>query len=281
MDVDLRAHRVQAAAVSDSELVQDPGRVAGDLPFLAVALNPGHSRAVSVCVQPLRPPRAASLVAALACGCLLAGCTFAAEPQLTRPTPAEPTGTGSTAGTAATPPFGGSDLLFGPFRRGGVPVATDLLLGATNVCRTTPPSMVTTEVGGRPVVVADLRGGGRVLLVFADALGAVACRVSATEDGAMRAAFSRVASAGDGPLEADDLTLGGLDYEKDGVVAVGRVGERAVHVRAGFDDDTYVTATIGDDGWWAMWWPGEAQPASITADDNRNVVITAVDPRQP
>jgi hypothetical protein len=225
------------------------------------------------------------LAIALAAATLLAGCEFSGEvpePPTTGTRPAatqESSDGGAEPPEAATPAFGAGDQLFGSFRRASVPVPPELVAAATRQCRLAPTPPEVSEIGDRPVVVADLRGDGRVLLVFADDQAAVGCRVDVIEDGSMRASLFRTADPEPAPVAEDGLALSVLDYVDDPagplVIAAGQVGDKAVHVRAGFDDDTYTTATI-DDGWWLMWWPGQTRPASITADDNRNTVFASV-----
>ena len=136
------------------------------------------------------------------------------------------------------------------------------------------------EIGARPVVVTDMRGLGVVIVVFADDKGATGCRVTAGPDGSLHVGFFPVNEDPSKALDEGDVTLGAMEYQADSTderaIAVGRAGDRAVHVRAGFDDDTYVTAALRD-GWYAMWWPGRTRAATITANDNRNVVIGTVD----
>lgn len=218
----------------------------------------------------LRPIPAVLIAMFLLAG-LPAGCEFSGEV----PEPPE------VESQPAPTPAAADAQLTGPFRRKGVPVPPEILAAAAERCRLTPTPRFTSEVGDRHIVVADMRGEGIVLLVFADDEAAVGCRITVAGDGSMRATFFRVAEPAPGSLARDDLTLGAMEYVDDAdgqlVIAAGQVGDGAVHVRAGFDDDTYTTATI-EDGWWVMWWPGQVRPASITADDNKNVVIASVDP---
>jgi hypothetical protein len=229
-------------------------------------------------------------VAALLLVALVAGaCTFSAEPPA-RTSTEGPAGTvagvvdpvGAPSDASPTPAFGAPDQLFGSFRRGSVPVPPDVLGAAVAACRDAPPLPDGTTVGERRVVVSDMRGQGRVLAVFADEAGAVACRIDVADDGTMRATLVRDDGNATDRLAEDDLVLDGMEYVLDTdaqlVLAVGRAGSRAAHVRAGFDDDTYVTASL-QDGWWAMWWPGSTRPAIIVAGNNRNEAIANVAPR--
>lgn len=188
------------------------------------------------------------------------------------------------AATASIPvdaPAATPSAMFGSFRRGAIPVPPDVLRDAEVLCRTKPVPPYAEEIGSRPLVVSDLRGLGVLVLVFADAAGATGCRVEADLAGGMRATHFAVKAGPEGPLEPGGLTLGAIEYVQDGTsqrtIAVGRAGERAVHVRAGFDDDTYVTAAL-DNGWYAMWWPGSIRPAVIVAGDNRNVAMGKLTP---
>ena len=97
----------------------------------------------------------------------------------------------------------------------------------------------------------------------------------------MRAAFFRVAGDPGEELETGAITLWGLEYpgvrRLDRTIAVGRYGNRTAFVRAGFDDDTWVTATLRD-GWYAMWWPGGQRPAVIVAANARNEALGSITP---
>lgn len=180
----------------------------------------------------------------------------------------------------ATPAASQDNVLHGSFRRGGVPVPPSVLADAERICRSIPTSPTVNEIGSKPIVVSDLRGQDVVLLVFADDLGATGCRVRFGTDGSTSAGFFDVKGSTKDALADDDLTLGAIWFLEDGtsqyVLAAGRVGQRAAKVRAGFDDDTYVTATIHD-GWWAMWWPGQTKPAVIVAANAKNEAIATVD----
>jgi hypothetical protein len=174
-----------------------------------------------------------------------------------------------------------STHLMGAFRRSSVRVSPALEGTFAEACRSRPTPPHVEEIGMRPVVVTDMRGEGVVIVVFADDEGASGCRVTVGADGSLHVGFFPVTEDPSKALEEDDLTLGAMEYQEDGTsqraIAVGRAGDRAVHVRAGFDDDTYVTATLRDD-WYAMWWPGLTRAAVIVAADNRNVAIGTVTP---
>ena len=174
-----------------------------------------------------------------------------------------------------------SEWLLGAFRRGSVPVSPALEGSFAEACRSRPVPPYVEEIGTRPVVVTDMRGLGVVIVVFADDEGASGCRVTVGPDRQLHVGFFAVKEDPSKALEKDDLTLGAMEYQDDGTnqraIAVGRAGDRAVHVRAGFDDDTYVTATLRD-GWYAMWWPGQTRPAVIVAGNNRNEAIGTVTP---
>jgi hypothetical protein len=171
--------------------------------------------------------------------------------------------------------------LMGAFRRSSVPVSPALEGTFAEACRSRPAPPEVQEIGTRPVVVTDMRGEGVVIVVFADDEGASGCRVTIGPDGSLHVGFFPVTEDPSKALKKDDLTLGAMEYQEDGTsqraIAVGRAGDRAVHVRAGFDDDTYVTAALRD-GWYAMWWPGLTRAAVIVAGDNRNVAIGTVTP---
>jgi hypothetical protein len=174
-----------------------------------------------------------------------------------------------------------TEALMGAFRRSSVAVSPALEGSFAEACRSRPAPVQVEEIGQRPVVVTDMRGLGVVIVVFADDKGASGCRVTVGQDGSLHVGFFPVREHPSKALEKDAITLGAMEYQDDGVnqraIAVGRAGDRAVHVRAGFDDDTYVTATLRD-GWYAMWWPGQTKAAVIVAGNNRNEAIGTVTP---
>ena len=217
--------------------------------------------------------RLAAAVVVLALGALLAACDVGVEDVTTTPgASAAPVATGSA--TAANGPStpSPSDPVTGSFRRGGVPVPPDLLSTAVSTCKSLPAPPYAEDIGARPVVVSDMRGEGVIIVVFADADGATGCRVTLRDDGPKASLFD-VAATTDHPLDEGEITLGAYELDEDGsserTIAVGQYGDRVVKVRAGFDDDTYVTSST-DNGWYAMWWAGSVRPAVIVAADNRN-----------
>ena len=142
------------------------------------------------------------------------------------------------------------------------------------LCRAAEPS-----IGEVTRVLIDARGEGRLIFVFADATAAFGCY--APIDANLAADVHAF------PLDvpADPIGQGSLDivlYEvahgEDGAafrVLVGRVGRDAVRVVASFDDDSEVEGTKGG-GWYAMWWLGPTEMATVAALDVRSTVISAV-----
>jgi hypothetical protein len=183
--------------------------------------------------------------------------------------------------TPADAPTATPSAVFGAFRRSPVAVPPDVLTLAEQLCRTRPVPAYADEIGSRPLVVSDTRGLGVVILVFADAAGATGCRVEVDEAGGMTASHFAVDASPEGPLELGDVTLGALEFVDEGanqrVIAVGRVGDGAKRVDAGFADDTFVYSTK-DNGWYAMWWPGAIKPISVVAVDNKNIVMGSLAP---
>jgi hypothetical protein len=190
------------------------------------------------------------------------------------PGSAEPTVTPESASTPSP-----SDPVTGSFRRGGVPVPPDLLTTVVAACKALPTPAYAEEIGSRPVAVADLRGDSVVVAVFAGGDGATGCRAALGEDGPQASLFA--VDAADVPLAEGAITLGAYELDEDGpgerTLAVGQYGDRVVKVRAGFDDDTYVTSSM-DNGWYAMWWHGSVRPAVIVGADNRNEAMGKLTP---
>lgn len=219
-------------------------------------------------------------LAASACGVDAASPAASEAREGVTPAAASSSPDGAAASSVAPTPAGGA--VFGEFRRGGVPIPPDLARRGEDECRTSPVPDHAEEIGTRPLVVSDTRGLGVMLFVFADGKGATGCRVEVDEGaGAVTASHFAITAGPDGELERGQITLGAMEYVEEGpnqrAVAVGRVGEGAVKVRAGFDDDTYVTSTIAN-GWYAMWWPGRTRAAVIVAADNRNVAMGKLTP---
>ena len=211
---------------------------------------------------------------AVAAAILLAGCGADVPPRTAAPSAGEPaprTTEASPAAEASSTPSP-SDPVTGTFRRGGVPVPPELLADAVSACRAIPTPPYAEEIGSRPVVVSDLRGESIVIVVFAGPGGATGCRARLGDDAPVASLFA-VDAGPDGPLDEGQITLASYELDDDGgsqrTIAVGRYGDRVVKVRAGFDDDTYVTSST-DNGWYAMWWQGTIRPAVIVAADNRN-----------
>ena len=228
-----------------------------------------------------RPWLAAAIIAVLLGGC---GSSVPGDPTPPRSasiaapqTAPSAAPVGSSAGPSTPSP---SDPVTGWFRRGGVPVPPDVLAAATDECRSVPTPAYAKDIGSRPVAVSDLRGEGVVILVFASGTTATGCRVTLGDD-ALSATLFAVEPGPDAPLKEGEITLAAYELDQDGsrerTIAVGRYGDRVVKVRAGFDDDTYVTSSMAN-GWYAMWWLGRVRPAVIVAADNRNLAMGKLTP---
>jgi hypothetical protein len=217
-------------------------------------------------------------------GLLLGGCGSSVPGD---PTPPRAASTAASPTAASAAPVGSpavpstpspSDPVTGSFRRGGVPVPSDVLAAATDECRSVPTPPYAEDIGSRPVAVSDLRGEGVVILVFASATTATGCRVTLGDD-ALSATLFAVEPGPDAPLGEGEITLAAYELDGDGsrerTIAVGRYGDRVVKVRAGFDDDTYVTSSMAN-GWYAMWWLGPTEMATVAALDIRSTVLSAV-----
>src|SRR5690349_14174670 len=195
-----------------------------------------------------RVRRAALLLAICALG---AACGPDVVDEITPPAGTAPAQASESAPRDAASTPSPSDPVTGSFRRGGVPVPPDVLARSVAACKAVPASSDAGAIGDRPVVVSDLRGESVVLVVFAAADGATGCRATLREDGVEASLFA-VATKTDGELDEGEITLGTYELDDDGLdqrmIAVGQLGERVVKVRAGFDDDTYVTSST-DNGW--------------------------------
>lgn len=158
----------------------------------------------------------------------------------------------------------------GPWRR--VPFVVDASFGAQQEagCRNGVVAIPTALAR----VLTDVRGEGRVLMLFASSTKAFLC-VTSIDDPAH-------------PVDVESLTVpakaiaaDGIDlvsYAETGsgsgtiVTAVGRVGPTPTAVIAGFVDQTFVFGAMGG-GWYSMWWPVTVACDGISSVNNAHIVL--------
>ena len=83
--------------------------------------------------------------------------------------------------------------------------------------------------------------------------------------------------------EAGDLGIHELSVADGGgssySVLVGQYQPKGVKdVAANFDADAAWYTAASDNGWYAIWWPGEAKPLGVATSANRNVVVDSYTP---
>jgi hypothetical protein len=160
----------------------------------------------------------------------------------------------------------------GPWRR--VPFLADPSFGAAQEAGCRHGVVPIGSTAAR--VVTDIRGEGRVLLVFALPTKAFLCVTSIdhpeSPDAVIPLDIPATTLADDGiDLVYDSQTGTGsstIDY------AVGRVGPTPTAVIMGFVDQTFLFGALGG-GWYSMWWHPTIACDGIAAVNNAHVVLNS------
>ncbi len=204
------------------------------------------------------------------------------------PTPTGGADGGDGSGPAATPPrsTGRPDpsefanaATYAAWRRSPVRPTPDFAAAVEAACRSED------AVGDLPLQVLDARGEGRAILVFADAKAGVACAAQDDRAGSVAVQTHPVPGvkeakppAVDGDLGVHEMYVvdaGGSTYS----VLVGQYNPKGVKdVSANFDADAAWYTAASSNGWYAIWWPGEAQPLGVATANNRAEVIDSYAP---
>ena len=121
------------------------------------------------------------------------------------------------------------------------------------------------------LLLADGRGGGRVMLVYATAAGDTAECVAKLDANGTASVDTAGSSSGGGPALPGPLEIfassgGSASGEDSWSYLHGNVGSEIGGVVIGLADGTNITASLGG-GRFAAWWPGEAQPTRILGFD--------------
>jgi hypothetical protein len=222
---------------------------------------------------------AAGLALAILTVPTIVACDAAASPSpssTSRSSGETPRSSAEATGTAATDPVVAA--AGGAWRPAPYPIGArrDVVEPAVAACRASAPDLADAD----PALM-DVRGEGRVVLLFADDATTVAC-LATVDDRAP--AITELLTPPDAPLAdagIDVQVYRSAETEDGGVLtwAVGRVGRAGMTVSASFDDESYVDATKAA-GWWAMWWPTEVDAATINALDRQSISIAAVVPER-
>ena len=134
-------------------------------------------------------------------------------------------------------------------------------------------------------MVLDARGEGRAILVFADAKAGIVCAAQDDRAGSVTVQTHPVPAVKGAEPPADDGDLGlhemyvvdagGSSYS----VLVGTYNPTGVKdVSANFDADAAWYTAASENGWYAIWWPGEAKPLGVATANQRAEVIDSYAP---
>ena len=121
--------------------------------------------------------------------------------------------------------------------------------------------------------------------MFADAETGVACAAQDDRAGSIAVQTHPVPGVEGAEPPADDGDLGlhqlyvvdagGPSYS----VLVGQVNPTGIKdVSANFDADAAWYTASSDNGWYAIWWPGEAKPLGVASANQRAVVVDSYAP---
>jgi hypothetical protein len=160
----------------------------------------------------------------------------------------------------------------GPWRR--VPFVTDPSFGAAQEAGCRHGVVPIGSTAAR--IVTDVRGEGRVLLVFALPTKAFLCVTSIdhpeSPDAVIPLAIPTTTLADDGiDIVYDSQTgtgVGTIAY------AVGRVGPTPTAAIMGFVDQTFLFGALGG-GWYSMWWHPTIACDGIAAVNNAHIVLNS------
>jgi hypothetical protein len=127
------------------------------------------------------------------------------------------------------------------------------------------------------LVLADGRGGGRMMLVFGDGGGTTAeclARIDANGSWFVEGAGSATGSDAPplGPLEIASSSGGSASGDTSWSYVHGTVGSEIGGVVLELADGTKLTASVGG-GRFAAWWPGEAQATRLIGFDRAGTQV--------
>ena len=216
-------------------------------------------------------------LAALAIILLTAGACADSAPTATSEPPVSAKPARPTA--AVDPTAAANAGTFSAWRRSPIQPTPEFAAAVEAACR------ADGSVGEKPLAVLDVRGEGRAILVFAEDKAATVCTAQDDQAGTVTIeahAIPGMAKAeppkDDGDLGIHELSVadgGGSSYS----VLVGQYQPKGVKdVAANFDADAAWYTAASDNGWYAIWWPGEAKPLGVATSDNRNVVVDSYTP---
>lgn len=193
----------------------------------------------------------------------------------------EPSGSTKAArSTGAVDPTAAANAgTFSAWRRSPVQPTPEFAAAVEAACRGDE------SVGTKPLVVLDVRGEGRAILVFAEDEAATVCTARDDRAGTVTVETRAIPGMATAKPPEDDGDLGIHElYVADGSgssysVLVGQYQPKGVKdVAANFDADAAWYTAASDNGWYAIWWPGEAKPLGVATSNNRNEVVDSYAP---
>ena len=177
---------------------------------------------------------------------------------------------GACGGTEeSTLPVAGVDELLGPFQTEPYQAFDEGLI--RSVGEQCAVSLREAFNAQPELLLADGRGGGRIMLIYGEADGDTAeCFTRIDPNGTPSVDGSGFSSgagpAQPGPIEIFPSSGGSASGEDSTSYLHGSVGSEIGGVVISLADGTNITASVGG-GRFAAWWPGEAQPTRILGFD--------------
>ena len=214
---------------------------------------------------------ALAIILLAAAACADGAPTATGEPTVSA---APPRSTGAVDPTAAA-----NAGTYAAWRRSPIQPTPDFAAAVESACRTD------AAVGDLPLVVLDVRGEGRAVLVFAGDKAATVCTAEDDRAGDITTDTHEIPGMAKAKPPTDDGDLGIHElYVVDGggssySVLVGQYQPTGVKdVAANFDADAAWYTAASDNGWYAIWWPGEAKPLGVATSNNRSEVVDSYAP---
>jgi len=218
----------------------------------------------------------------------IVGCAVAPSPSPSAAVSIGPTASinrpdPSAASDQPEPSVVAVDPLGGPWR--AVPILVDNAHVAivSDACAAAAREELGETEANLPTALVDARGEGFLTAIMADDLNAIVCLARLDETGTTTTADSvaRLSMVAVAPVDRSAITVASVTHEagRDGsrTVTFGRIGPDAATAKVGFEDKSVVLASSAE-GWWATWWPGEAQATSYSAVDSHDVAIGSAEP---
>lgn len=175
------------------------------------------------------------------------------------------------------------DPLGGTWRAAPIVVDNAHIAIVSDACAVAAREELGETEANLPTALVDARGEGFVTAIMADDLNAIECLAHLDEAGTTATVDSvaRLSMVAVAPVDKTAITVVSVTHESylegSRTVAFGRIGPDAAGVTVGFVDKSVVLASI-DQGWWAIWWPGEVRATSFAAVDSHDLVIGSAEP---